>query len=123
MKGVGQFERLFMVPGMNHCSGGAGAVNFGQPSFGPPISVPLDPEHDVFLALQRWVEDGVAPDHLIATTDRQPQHASENPVNPASFTRRLCPYPLVARYNGTGDPNSAESFVCVTDSSDDRNRD
>lgn len=115
IKGVRKFERLFMVPGMNHCSGGAGAVNFGQSSFGPPITVSLDPEHDVILALQRWVEDGIAPDHLIATTDPQPRHASENPVNPASFTRLLCPYPEVARYTGTGDPNSAANFVCVTE--------
>src|SRR5262249_11614951 len=27
---VRDFDRLFMVPGMNHCAGGAGAVNFGQ---------------------------------------------------------------------------------------------
>jgi Tannase and feruloyl esterase len=118
---VQKFERLFMVPGMNHCSGGAGAVNFGQPSFGPPRNVELDPEHDVILALQHWVEDGVAPDHLIATTDPPPLHAAENPANPASFTRLLCPYPQVARYNGTGDPNSAASFVCVANS--DHNRD
>jgi Tannase and feruloyl esterase len=102
-----------MVPGMNHCSGGAGAVNFGQPSFGPAPPVPVDSEHDVFLALQRWVEDGDAPDYLIATTDPQPRHAAENPVHPASFTRRLCPYSAVARYAGTGDPDSAANFVCV----------
>jgi len=117
---VRKFERLFMVPGMNHCSGGAGAVNFGQSSFGPPVSVELDPKHDVFLALEHWVEDGVAPDYLIATTDPPPVHAAENPVNPASFTRRLCPFPQVVIYNGTGDPNSAASFVCVADRSDDR---
>jgi hypothetical protein len=113
LKRVAKFERLFMVPGMNHCSGGAGAVNFGQPSFGPPPPVPADSEHDVFLALERWVEDGAAPDYLIATTDPQPLHAAENHVHPAAFTRRLCPYPDAARYNGTGDPNSASSFACV----------
>jgi Tannase and feruloyl esterase len=113
LKEVARFERLFMVPGMNHCSGGAGAVNFGQPSFGPPGSVELDPEHDVILALQHWVEDGVAPDHLIATTDPPPLHAAENPVNPAGFTRLLCSYPQVARYAGTGDTNNAANFVCI----------
>ena len=118
---VRKFERLFMVPGMNHCFGGAGAVNFGQSSFGPPVSVSFDPEHDIFLALQHWVEDGVAPDHLIATTDPPPMHAAENPVNPASFTRRLCPFPQVATYSGAGDQNSAASFACVAGRSDDRN--
>jgi hypothetical protein len=69
-----------MVPGMNHCRGGAGAVNFGQSGVVP---VSLDPEHDAVLALQRWVEQGVAPDMLISTTD-QPlaTHAAENPTRP-----------------------------------------
>jgi hypothetical protein len=69
LDGVEKSERLFMVPGTNHCSGGAGAVKFGLPSVGPPPSVPLDSEHDVFLALQRWVEKGVAPNYLLAETD------------------------------------------------------
>jgi hypothetical protein len=106
---VRDFDRLFMVPGMNHCAGGAGAVNFGQSGVAP---VSLDPEHDAILALQRWVEDGIAPDHFIATTDPQPLHAAENPTDPATFTRLLCPFPDVARFAG-GDLNSAASFVCV----------
>jgi len=98
------------VPGMNHCAGGPGAVNFGQSGV-PPVS--FDPEHDAILALQRWVEEGIAPEKFIATTDPQPLHAQENPTNPATFTRLLCPFPEVARYKGTGDPNSAANFVCV----------
>jgi feruloyl esterase len=99
-----------MVPGMNHCLGGGGAVNFGQ-SIVVPVS--LDPEHDAILALQRWVEQGVAPDMLIATTD-QPlaTHAAENPTQPAAFTRPLCPYPEEAQYKGVGDPTNAANFVC-----------
>ncbi len=115
---VREFDRLFMVPGMNHCAGGAGAANFGQSGV-PPVS--LDPEHDAVLALQRWVEDGIAPDHFIATTDPQPRHAAENPTDPATFTRLLCPFPEVSRFVG-GDPNSAESFVCVRQERD-RDRD
>jgi hypothetical protein len=106
---VRDFYRLFMVPGMNHCAGGAGAVNFGQPMTTP---VSLDARNDAFIALKRWVEQGVAPDELIATTDPGPQHAAENPTNPATFTRPLCPFPQVAAYSGSGDPNSAASFVC-----------
>src|SRR5690348_1912201 len=112
---VRDFDRLFMVPGMNHCAGGAGAVNFGQSGVTPAA---LDPEHDAVLALQRWVEQGIAPDSFVATTDPQPQHAAENPTNPATFTRLLCPFPDVARYKGTGDPNSAASFACVADERD-----
>lgn len=109
---VRDFDRLFMVPGMNHCAGGAGAVNFGQSGVVP---VSLDPEHDAILALQRWVEEGIAPDDFIATTDPQPLHAAENPTNPATFTRRLCPFPETARYKGSGDPNNAVNFVCVSE--------
>jgi hypothetical protein len=111
LKRVREFDRLFMVPGMNHCLGGAGAVNFGQ-SIVVPVS--LDPEHDAILALQRWVEEGVPPDMLIATTD-QPlaTHAAENPTQPAAFTRPLCPYPEEAHFRGVGDPTDAANFVCV----------
>jgi hypothetical protein len=111
LKRVQEFDRLFMVPGMNHCRGGAGAVNFGQSGVVP---VALDPEHDVILALQRWVEDGVAPNTLIATTD-QPLavYAAENTTQPAAFTRPLCPYPQEAQYSGTGDPTDAANFACV----------
>ena len=31
------------------------------------------------------------------------------------FSRSLCLYPQYARYNGTGDPDAAASFSCVTD--------
>ena len=108
LKRVQEFDRLFMVPGMNHCAGGAGADNFGQSGVVP---VSLDPEHDAVLALQQWVEQGVAPDMLIATTDQA--HAAENPTQPEAFTRPLCPYPEKARYKGAGDLTDAASFVCV----------
>ena len=80
-------------------------------ALGAPVS--LDPGHDAVLALQRWVEEGVAPDMLIATTD-QPlaTHASENTTQPAAFTRPLCPYPEEAQYKGVGDPADAANFVC-----------
>ncbi len=103
------FYRLFMVPGMNHCAGGAGAVNFGQWGVVPATR---DAKNDAVIALQRWVEQGTAPEDLIATTDPQPLHASENPTQPNTFTRRLCPFPQIAVYQGSGDPNSAASFVC-----------
>ena len=46
-------------------------------------------------------------------SDPQPLHAAENPTNPATFTRPLCPFPEVARYKSSGDPNDAANFVCV----------
>ena len=96
-----EFYRLFMVPGMGHCGGGVGANSFGNGA-----SPQKDADHDIFSALDRWVETGVAPDKIIATG---------TVVGDTSkvLTRPLCPYPQVARYNGTGDPNDAASFACA----------
>ena len=95
------FYRLFMVPGMGHCGGGVGPNNFGNGA----RAVAADPEHDVLAALERWVEKGVSPDHLIG---------SGTVVGDASkkMTRPLCPYPQTAQYMGTGDPNDASNFAC-----------
>src|SRR5258708_6704905 len=112
LKHVRDFDRLFLVPGMNHCRGGAGAVNFRQSGVVP---VALDAEHDAILALQRRVEQRGAPEKLIATTDPRPLHPPGNPTSPPTLTRPLCPFPEVARYNGTGDPNNAHNSACVED--------
>ncbi len=73
--------RLFMVPGMAHCGGGEGATAF-----------------DALPALEQWVENGKAPDRIVAA--RQ------------SWTHPLCPFPQTAAYNGKGDPKDAASYVC-----------
>lgn len=57
-KPVEDFYRLFMVPGMGHCSGGAGANSFGN---APRAGADIDPDHDVVSALDRWVEKNEAP--------------------------------------------------------------
>ena len=101
------FYRLFMVPGMAHCYRGAGANSFG--GVGQQIPPHRDAMHDVQVALEEWVETGVAPDQLIATkyTDDGADTTS------VEFTRKLCPYPSVARYSQTGDSRQAESFICT----------
>ena len=64
-KNVQGFYRLFMVPGMSHCTGGPGPTSFGN---GPTeAGTPVDAEHDVLMALDRWVTQGVAPDKLIGS--------------------------------------------------------
>ena len=57
----------------------------------------------MLAALEQWVEAGKAPDQIPAAhlTNGQPDR-----------TRILCPYPQVAAYTGSGDPNSAGNFVC-----------
>ena len=101
------FYRLFMVPEMAHCYRGPGANSFG--GVGQQIPPKRDTLHDLQTALEEWVEKGVAPDQLIATkyTDDDAQTTT------VEFTRMLCPYPSVARYSQSGDPNKAESFVCT----------
>jgi feruloyl esterase len=78
--------RLFMAPGMAHCSGGEGPSSF-----------------DMVSALEQWVERGKAPDRIIAS------HSTNGVVD---RTRPLCPYPQVAVHRGTGSLDEAASFEC-----------
>ncbi|MGA9884685.1 MAG: tannase/feruloyl esterase family alpha/beta hydrolase [Candidatus Acidiferrales bacterium] len=98
-----KFYRLFMVPGMSHCGGGAGANVFGNGDAVPNA----DASDDVVMALGRWVEHGDAPSKIIAT-----RYVDDNPAKGVEYKRPLCPYPQSARYNGSGDPNQASSFTC-----------
>jgi hypothetical protein len=86
--------RLFMVPGMNHCSGGEG-----------PSAI------DTLAAIDQWATSGGAPDRLIAARRASPPGAP-GPAQPP-MTRPLCPYPQVARYKGEGPADQAESFACA----------
>jgi Tannase and feruloyl esterase len=99
------FYRVFMVPGMAHCSGGAGPNSFGNGTSNGPV---IDDAHDVLKALERWVEHGVAPQKIIAT-----HYVNNTPAQGVQFQRPLCPYPKRGEYIGTGDPNDASNFKCV----------
>jgi hypothetical protein len=96
------FVRVYMVPGMGHCTGGPGATAFGQ--FGLPTA--KGPKYGLFDALEAWEEQGTAPTSVIAT--------KYSKASKVEMTRPLCPYPQVAKYNGTGDPNDDASFACTT---------
>jgi feruloyl esterase len=87
------FARLYMVPGMQHCSGGPGpnTVNGQQLVVG------------LLTALRNWVEGGVAPQQIVAA------HLT-NGV--ADITRPLCPYPQAGVWTGVGSFNDAANFVC-----------
>jgi len=95
--------RLFMVPGMGHCSGGPGADTFGQYSRAAADT----PSHNIIRALESWVEQGVAPEKIIAT-----KYVENTPKKGVAFTRPLCVYPKVRVYDGKGDINKASSFEC-----------
>jgi len=107
LKKTQKFYRLFMVPGMRHCYFGPGATSFG--GVGQQIPPSRDPRHDVQAALERWVEDGDAPEVLVATKYVDDAAATRTVL----YQRPLCPYPLVPRYDGVGDPDDAASFRCA----------
>jgi Tannase and feruloyl esterase len=102
------FMRLYMAPGLQHCAGGPGPDSFGQ----TVTRSQSDPQHDLTLALERWVEQGIAPERIIAT-----KRQAANPQAPALRTRPLCPYPQVARYKGSGSTDEADNFNCVLEQS------
>ena len=76
--------RLFLLPGVLHCRGGAGPDRM-----------------DALSAMESWVERGTPPATILATKGNSP------------LSRPLCPYPQLPRYDGSGDPNSAASFRCA----------
>jgi hypothetical protein len=80
---IEDWARLFLVPGMTHCNGG-----------------PATDQFDMLTAIERWVEEGRAPDRIIARGKSFP-----------GVTRPLCPYPTIARYKG-GNPKDEKSFAC-----------
>ena len=94
------FYRMYMLPGIYHCSGGPGVGNIGDSS----AAAAHDPQHDLVEAIDAWVTKKQAPSVLIGT------HLDEN--GKADRTRPLCPYPQEAAYKGAGDSNDARNFVC-----------
>ena len=82
-----EFYRLFMVPGMQHCSGGPGTSRF-----------------DALAALEQWVEHNQAPEQILAAHVRAGQ---------VDRTRPLCAYPQEAKYKGAGSTDDAANFTCA----------
>jgi feruloyl esterase len=101
---VQQYHRLFMLPNVAHCGGGSGPSNIGGGTGDPPAAL-RNAETDSVLALARWVEQGVAPEAIIATSLKDGAVTRQRPV---------CVYPKQARYNGAGDINATANFSCVS---------
>jgi hypothetical protein len=98
--------RLFMVPGMQHCGAGPGPDSFGA----TVTRAQSDPQHDMSVALERWVEESIAPDQIIAS-----KRQGLDPKSAIIRARPLCPYPQVARYKGSGSTDDAANFVCTVE--------
>lgn len=82
-----EFMRLFMLPGMTHCSAGNGPD-----------------QHDPVTAIVDWVESNKAPQLMTA----------KRIVNgKVERSRPVCPYPQVAKYKGNGSVDEAANFSCA----------
>lgn len=86
-----KFSRLYPVPNMDHCSGGATTDQF-----------------DMLTPLTQWVENGTPPGPVPATgvnfnaATYQVGFVSGSPENaPTARSRPLCPYPQEARFTGS----------------------
>jgi feruloyl esterase len=101
---AGEFVELFMIPGMQHCGGGPGPNDFGAMSPGK-----AEPDHSMMKSIEEWVQRGTAPTKIIATKYK----ADGNPGSGVVRTRPLCPYPMVAKYSGSGSTDEAANFSCV----------
>ena len=102
-KDANRFVRLFMAPGVQHCGGGPGPSSFGQGGVADG-----DPQHNIASALERWVEEGIAPEQIIAAKYKGPAATSG-----IERTRPLCAYPKVAKWIGSGSTDDAANFTCA----------
>jgi feruloyl esterase len=106
LRHVQDFYRLFMMPGVGHCGTGVGPDDIGGEN---QTAVSDDAEHNVVSALEAWVEDGIAPQKLIATGFK----VVDVPSSGIYQQRPICPYPSEGKYKGAGDPLLATSWYCA----------
>ena len=96
MAGAGKFMKMYLIPNMGHCSG-----NIATDSF------------DMLTPMVNWIENGIAPQEIVATGSRFP--AAPGPytgMGSSTRSRPLCPYPKTLRYRGSGDIAQASSYAC-----------
>jgi feruloyl esterase len=87
-KETDDFYRLFLVPGMGHCQGGAAACS----------------NVDWLTPMVNWLEKGIAPSALIGAHIERGQ---------TTRTRPICAYPNEAHYKGSGSIDAADNFTCA----------
>ena len=110
---MNDFYRMFLIPGMGHCRDSDVAPWFiaggGQSIANSSHSVPgfMDANHDVVLAIMAWVENGTAPDSIIAT-----KFAGDTDRNTVVNQRPICAYPNLAKYVGSGNSNLSSNWAC-----------
>ncbi len=96
---VQDFNRLYLVPAMGHCSG-VGSVSGTE---GPPATadnVPLPTQNQFFDALVAWVEEGRPPASLMLKSANE------------SVSMPICVYPQKAVYKGSGAITDGANYDC-----------
>jgi hypothetical protein len=91
------FMKLYLVPNMGHCGGNAATDRF-----------------DMLAPMVDWIENGVAPDDVIATGTNFSSTLGTLAGLPTTRSRPLCAYPKTLRYVGPagGDIASADNYAC-----------
>ncbi len=97
---VSKFYRLFMIPGMSHCSAGPDVLFRSDDA----SSIPLAPDRDMLTGLEQWLEHGRAPETF--NTSRLDKDGQ------LERTHLVCAYPKVAKYRGSGDILDAHNWNC-----------
>ena len=85
LKTVQDWSRLYYVPGMAHCGGGDESLD----------------QFDLLDPLVDWVENGNAPEKVMATGNSMP-----------GVSRPMCPWPSYPHYEGSGDENAIANYSC-----------
>jgi len=94
--GAAEFMKLYLIPNMGHCSGNMATDQF-----------------DMLTPMVNWIENGVAPQEIVATGTRfQAAAGAFTGLGSATRSRPLCPYPKTLRYKGAGEISEASSYAC-----------
>lgn len=103
-----EMMKFYLFPGMYHCFGGDGPYQF-----------------DLLTAMMRWVEQGIAPEAIVASQSSKltafnaagaPEAQSGDEASADAMatgidrSRPVYPYPYIAAYKGNGSVNDAGSF-------------
>ncbi|MBY4868160.1 tannase/feruloyl esterase family alpha/beta hydrolase [Burkholderia sp. Bp9017] len=98
---VQQVDRLFLVPGMGHCSGYGGVNGTAGPAqTANTVPLPHADRQDLYARLVDWVENGNAPTRIDLTSAD------------GSASQPVCMYPTKATYNGSGSIKDAANYAC-----------
>ncbi len=101
-----EFFRFLLMPGFGHTVGGSGVQEVGIVG---ATEVVRDPEHDAICALERWIEQGVAPERLLGTHFELGSSGLKFDHARPAYT-----YPYVTKFMG-GDPKDPENYRPVED--------